>query len=491
MHAILTHRFFPLLLIVFLALLLRLPQLTGSFWLDEAAQALESTRPFSQQLDIVADFQPPLLHLVTHFASYFSFSEWWLRTVGALVPGLLTIVCTYALLLRVAGKRVAVVASLLLATSSLHIFFSQELRPYSLPAVFAAASWWFLYEKRWHWYTIVTIVGLYSSYLYPFLLLTQVIWQLLIRADMRKQLLISLITSALFFAPWLPMFFAQLQAGQLLRHDLPGWESVVSIPQNKALQLVFAKFIFGMSNVSISPIYLFVAGGVGLGCCALIFYLWSKLSVKKQKDLALLLCWACLPLLMSWLASWIIPVVQPKRLLLSLAGFYGLVSYLFVLAAEQKNRVISRVGYALVGTLFLLNIWSTMQYYTDTWLQRENWRGIIGKLEQSYPSQDILALFIFPDPFAPWRWYANPKITTLTTKAIYITDNYPLREILEPTLDYQYIVLFDYLQDLTDPNRLVTLELQKFGFRETGSFSADNLGFVRVFTNHRSTGDEG
>jgi len=191
------------------------------------------------------------------------------------------------------------------------------------------------------------------------------------------------------------------------------------------------------------------------------------------------------------LASWIIPVVQPKRLLLSLAGFYGLVSYLFVLAAEQKNRVISRVGYALVGTLFLLNIWSTMQYYTDTWLQRENWRGIIGKLEQSYPSQDILALFIFPDPFAPWRWYANPKITTLTTKAIYITDNYPLREILEPTLDYQYIVLFDYLQDLTDPNRLVTLELQKFGFRETGSFSADNLGFVRVFTNHRSTGDEG
>lgn len=46
-------------LILLLALALRLPLLGGSFWLDEAAQYLESARPFSQQLAIREDFQPP------------------------------------------------------------------------------------------------------------------------------------------------------------------------------------------------------------------------------------------------------------------------------------------------------------------------------------------------------------------------------------------------------------------------------------------------
>ena len=44
------------------ALLLRLILINSSFWLDEAAQALESIRPLSQQLQIQNDFQPPLYH---------------------------------------------------------------------------------------------------------------------------------------------------------------------------------------------------------------------------------------------------------------------------------------------------------------------------------------------------------------------------------------------------------------------------------------------
>jgi len=488
---ILQHKFLPLILILTLAFFLRLPHLTGSFWLDEAAQALESTRPLSQQLDIVADFQPPLLHVLTHFASYISVSEWWLRTIGALIPGLLTIVFTYFFLLKAADKKTAVLAALLLATSSLHIFFSQELRPYALPAVFAVASWWALYAKRWRWFTSVTILGLYSSYLYPFLLLAQLIWQLFVLAKQRKELLASTAVSSLFFAPWLPMFFAQLQAGQLLRHNLPGWESVVSIPQEKALQLVFAKFIFGTSDLALTPPYILAALAVLLGSIGLIFYFWPKLAPKKQKFLVLLLLWTGLPLFVSWLVSWIVPVVEPKRLLLSLAGFYGLLSYLVILAIKQKKRFVLHVGYLLIFILFGLNIWSTSNYYANAKLQREDWRLLITKLEQTYPKEDTLALFIFPDPFAPWRWYASPEIQTLTTQSIYITEDTPLRDLLEPTLDYSYVIMFDYLQDLTDPNRLVTLELQKFGFQETGSFSSANLGFVRVFTNQSNTEDQG
>jgi hypothetical protein len=54
-----------LYLILLLALILRLPLLNGSFWLDEAAQFLESARPLTEQLHIADDFQPPLMHLLT------------------------------------------------------------------------------------------------------------------------------------------------------------------------------------------------------------------------------------------------------------------------------------------------------------------------------------------------------------------------------------------------------------------------------------------
>jgi len=44
--------FLPLFLLLILATAVRLPLLGGSFWLDEAAQALESARPFNQQRTI-------------------------------------------------------------------------------------------------------------------------------------------------------------------------------------------------------------------------------------------------------------------------------------------------------------------------------------------------------------------------------------------------------------------------------------------------------
>jgi hypothetical protein len=64
-----------LISLILIGLFLRLPLLTGSFWLDEAAQALESTRPIGQQLALDHDFQPPLYHFLVHLMSYASHQE--------------------------------------------------------------------------------------------------------------------------------------------------------------------------------------------------------------------------------------------------------------------------------------------------------------------------------------------------------------------------------------------------------------------------------
>ena len=135
------HQHNLIILILVLALGLRLPLLNGSFWLDEAAQALESSRPWSQQLDIAGDFQPPLIHLVLFFSLKVSTAEWWLRSIVALLPGLVTIWATYEVGRRLVNQKAGIIASLLLTTSSFHIFYSQELRPYSLPTMWAVLSW--------------------------------------------------------------------------------------------------------------------------------------------------------------------------------------------------------------------------------------------------------------------------------------------------------------------------------------------------------------
>jgi len=93
------------------------------FGLDEAAQALESSRPLAEQLNIIPDFQPPLLHLITHAAIQLSRAEWWLRLIGALIPGLITVFTTYKLGKKLFNRSVGILAGILLTTSSFPIFF--------------------------------------------------------------------------------------------------------------------------------------------------------------------------------------------------------------------------------------------------------------------------------------------------------------------------------------------------------------------------------
>ncbi|MCC6711457.1 MAG: glycosyltransferase family 39 protein, partial [Candidatus Pacebacteria bacterium] len=312
----------PLYLILTFAFALRLPLLTGSFWLDEAAQALESTRPFSQQLDIVPDFQPPLLHYLVHFAQYFSHQEWWLRFWGALLPGLITIWAGYQLAKKLYSEKVAFWASLLLATSSFHIFYSQELRPYSLPAMWGLLATLVIFNrpfKTWQFF-LFSVAGLYSSYLYPFLLLTHLllIWQ---KNTWQKLLQVTL-PIVIAFLPWLPMFLRQLQAGQNLRTEIPGWETVVSIPQLKALALVPLKFIFGVLNIELTWPFIFSLIMIGFFCVKLFWVspklLWKnllknlsqfpKLAKNYHPNFQLLILLVT-PLLTSWLISFAVPVV--------------------------------------------------------------------------------------------------------------------------------------------------------------------------------------
>lgn len=492
-----------LLILLIVALILRLPHLGDSFWLDEAAQALESARPLTQQHLIKSDFQPPLIHYLTHFALYFSSAEWWLRAIAALIPGLITIAAFYCLAKRWFSPWVATWSSLLLATSSLHIFFSQELRPYSLPAMFALLSWLCLDHlvknktksntaskktsassstfAAWVGFTLTTTLGLYAGYLYPFVTLSQAIWLVVFHRRHWQKFLTGALVAALAFLPWLPSFLGQLQEGGNVRQQLPGWDQVVSLTQGKALFLTLGKFIFGMIKIDPSPLVFLASVGLSLVGLYLIkdLILAQKNPVEtwlkaRPKLLKVLIIWIS-PLVLAWLVSFIVPVLQPKRVLYLLPFFYLLIVALVEALPHKKAPL------TLVALVLVINLAGTISYYFDKNLQREDWRTLHAQITQRFGNRQAIAIFSHPEAFSPWRWYDDQQFPSLATGVLSVAQIPDLRVTFRAISDYQYVLVFDYLRTLSDPQDLIIKEVSSYGFKEIEVIDTPNIGFVRVF----------
>lgn len=486
-------------LVVVIAIGFRLPFLNASFWLDEAAQALESSRPLEQQLDIIPDFQPPLLHLILHFATYTAKSEWWLRTWGALIPGVLSIVCAVlAARLSGASKLTGFLAGLWLSLSSFHIFYSQELRPYSLPMLWASLSWLVLLKitskpsSPWWWlgFSVATTLGLYSSYIYPFLVLSQLAWLAITHREKLLPLILSLAGAGLLFLPWLPTLRLQLAAGQTVQIELPGWSQAVSSPLMKALPLTAAKLLFGVVDLefSLGWIVMGLSLLLLLGACTVIVGTQvSKLDATTRRRILAFSLWLGVPIITSWLFSWYIPVLQPKRVLFVQPALFLLLAELcslsfFYLRNNVKllNHHAKTIAIVTMIVISAAQLYGTVSYWTDPKLQRENWKEAIEIITES---QNSAAIMSFYEPFAPWIWYADYDFPVFTTTVL-STDSLELetlRQTLKPATEYQTLYVFDYLSDLTDSSKKTHHVVRDFGYQESHALDYPGIGFIRVF----------
>ena len=87
----------------------------------------------------------------------------------------------------------------------------------------------------------------------------------------------------------------------------------------------------------------------------------------------------------------------------------------------------------------------------------------------------------FDGAFAPWRWY-EPEYPTLVTGERHVNNVADLTEILKPTFDKKYVLVFDYLRTLTDPEDKILTTLTDFGFVGQGVIDYPGIGFVRIYT---------
>lgn len=130
-------------------LLLSLPRLNRSLWLDEIMSVDFADGSLSELLDLLSrDVHPPLFYLL----EWMSIRVFGLSEVAARMPAVLcgaaTIVVLWHLACSVANAKAAHLACGLCATSACFLTYSREVHPYSLAALLATVCWLALVRLR-------------------------------------------------------------------------------------------------------------------------------------------------------------------------------------------------------------------------------------------------------------------------------------------------------------------------------------------------------
>lgn len=167
-----------LLLITVLAAVLRAIGLDDGLWYDEIRTLLDSVQsPMSRILTVFpGDNQHTFFSVLAHGSiSLFGNHPWSLR-LPSMVLGTATIPVLYFFAREFVGRTEALLASLLLAVSYHHVWFSQSARGYAALALLTVLSTWLLLRglrrrrrSDFIWYAVAAALGVYTHVTMVFL----------------------------------------------------------------------------------------------------------------------------------------------------------------------------------------------------------------------------------------------------------------------------------------------------------------------------------
>lgn len=356
-------------LILFSGLIIRLISLNQSLWLDEATSALVARMPLVDIFTkfLPGDFHPPLYYLILkHWVLFFGSSEMALR-IPSVIFGVATVYLVYLIGKKVSGSQVGLIAAILLATSGLGIYYSQEARMYSLAAFLVSLSVYLFLRKKWAFFSIVlAIIGLTD---YVSLLIVPVFW--LVSWGKWKKLAVSHLPLVIMFTVWLPIFVKQLAGG--FSQAGGAWWNILGVPTFKNIALIPVKFILGRISFDNKWLYGFVVVGV--------ITVFGYLLSRARKTQRILWYWLVVPIAIGMLVSFEIPTLSYFRFLFCLPAFY-------VLSATGITKT-GKYANIFFGLVLTVNILSAGYYLLNPKFQREDWRAAakaVGSNKVVFPS---------------------------------------------------------------------------------------------------------
>lgn len=461
--------------ILLLAFILRLVGINQSLWLDEAINVVAA-----KNLDFlsfvtkypIGDYHPPGYFAILWVWSHlFGFSEMAVRFPSVLL-GVGTVFFTYLLGKEVFSRKVALLAALFLAVASLHVYYSQEARMYSLSAFSVSVLTYFLIQllkgKKWSilGYAASTVLVLYSDYVTYLIFPAHLVFLTLGKHNIWKKWFLALSLSGVSFLPWLTVLPLQIAEGIKGSADLPEWKQVAGGAGLKDLSLVWVKMLIG--RISFENKFLY--GGV----ISFLSVLWGIGVIKGIRKVRGVWVLVLVPLILSWGISFFIPMLSYFRMLYILPAFYLLLAYGLVQLPKSLFRVI--FTFLILSSLIFLSI-----YYTNPKFQREDWIGAAKFFDKVSPEEAVI-LFennYVPSPFIYYNkdlTYTFPGLKHIQAKSMDDVSN------MEDFLNGKSkIYLFEYLVEITDPERLLEKKIKKMGFVEKNIYNFNGVGLIRQY----------
>jgi len=459
------------LIMILVGLVLRLIGANQSFWLDEGASIEIALTPISGFVEKMAtDFHPPLFYLLLKSWLPLAGNMEWLIRLPFILLGVATLPAFFFLLKDIFGEHkrsVPFIGMALLAFSPFHIYYSQELRMYSLNTLFTVLSWLCLLRfqrkansKDLIIFTVLNTLNLYTFYGAFFNLAAQILYLLFAQKRIRA-LFFSILVSLLFFAPWLPVMLRQVEVGGYLKNALPGWQVLSGSLTAKSLLLIPLKFFFGRISFAPKSLYFLLAGITS----ALYLFPLVIVLIKKEKKSLPFFFWAIIPLFIASIISLKTPVLGYWRFLFVLPPLLALTSFgISNFSQSGKNF--------FFGSLIFFSLLSTLIYWYSPTNQREDWRGLSVYVDRP----NSLTIVNFPFAFAPLRFYAPNLNYTPAQSSLGILRPDLIESVL--SAPETSVFLLDYLSDLTDSQRKVKRDLEKAGFVLVSEKTFTNLGSI-------------
>lgn len=465
---------YGIFLVTLLAFGLRIININQSFWLDEAISALAAKKySFAELISVFinGDNHPPLFYLILRgWGLLFGFSDMGLRFLP-IIAGTLTVGVCYLFLKKLFNWWIALLGASLMATSPLHIYYSQEVRMYPLLGLWAIVLMYLFIgiikdQKKLDYvlFSLGLVILVATDYVGLFLIPVFFIIAWIAKTRL-KNIFMAFIPLGIAGLFWLPTLLQQKETALRQLSGLPGWRELAG-GTPKEIVVLWMKLVLGRISFFPKESYYLLVGIFSLPLIAA----FSKTIGKKGYFLWIFLL---IPLIGSMMTSFLVPSFNYFRFIYVLPAFYGLVAF-------GIHSFSKKLKYVLIGTVFLGNVTGLFFYYADPQNQREQWKQSIAYIEQELPN---LVLFDFPEPFAPFYWYSSGQVKGVGGLTGLSSQIEQTRTKLSQEIpgDSHHIIYVSYLRDLTDSSKHIQSILDEQQFRQTKSVSFPGVGEVITY----------
>jgi uncharacterized membrane protein len=396
--------------IVLLGTWLRLLHLgQKSYWWDEIVTLRIASMPF-------ADFRSTLWRFEANMSFYYLLARWWihfgndeawLRSLSV-ITAVVSIPVIYALGTVLSQRSTGLLAAFLLSINVAHIAYAQEARSYSLLVLLCLLSLlFFLRLSRADnanalGYVLASALAVYAHFFAVFFLVAQ--WTSLFWLPNKRhywqRLLLPVSATAVLILPAL-YYMAVRRSGQL-----------AFVPPLRVRELAQVFYVLtadaGRYRKAIALLYLFSCG-IALRS---LYSRWRRQdhSFENWRVLAVALC-AALPIAITFLISFRVPVFFPRYLLICLPA-------LVLLAAYGLTAVGTRwLSVGVCAVIALLSV-STLSWYYS--LPKDDWRSLTAYISAHAQPGDVV---VGCPPGAEWpvQYYRKAVLANAQPDLIYLT----------------------------------------------------------------------